>query len=325
MLNKNIFTNEVEMEATRVGFGKALVDLGEEDKTVAALCADLTESVQMHLFKERFASRFVEVGITEQNMAAVASGMAAMGMKPFISSYAMFSPGRNWEQIRTTICYNDSKVIIAGAHAGLSVGPDGGTHQALEDIALMRVIPNITVLSPADSREAYLMTKLAKDIPGPVYIRLAREKSAKIFSDEYGQVNLKKPEILFSSIETHAKKVCILATGPIIFNALLAAKKLAEQNIQVVLVNISCIKPLPEEAIFRLANVYKTFITVEEHQAFGGMGSAVAEFLSSATGHNKVIRMGVKDRFGQSGTVGELYGEYGLTVDDIINTCLENI
>lgn len=324
MLNKNLFTKDVEMEATRVGFGKALLELGDEDRNVAAVCADLTESVQMHWFKEKFAARFVEVGITEQNMAALASGMSAMGMIPYISSYAMFSPGRNWEQIRTTIVYNDRKVVIAGAHAGLSVGPDGGTHQALEDIALMRVMPNMTVLSPADSREAYLMTKLAKDIKGPVYIRLAREKSAKIFTDEYSKINLDKPEVVFSSSESKARKVCILATGPILYNAMLAAKDLNDKGIQVVVVNISCIKPLPESAILRLASTYKVLVTLEEHQVIGGMGSAVSELVSEHASA-KVVRMGVRNRFGQSGKVDELYREYGLTADDIINTCLENI
>ena len=324
MLNKNLFTKDIEMEATRVGFGKALLELGDEDRNVAAVCADLTESVQMHWFKEKFAARFVEVGITEQNMAALASGMSAMGMIPYISSYAMFSPGRNWEQIRTTIAYNDRKVVIAGAHAGLSVGPDGGTHQALEDIALMRVMPNMTVLSPADSREAYLMTKLAKDIKGPVYIRLAREKSAKIFTDEYSKIDLDKPEVVFSSSESKARKVCILATGPILYNAMLAAKDLNDKGVQVVVVNISCIKPLPESAILRLSSAYKVLVTLEEHQVIGGMGSAVSELISEHASA-KVVRMGVRNRFGQSGKVDELYREYGLTVDDIINTCLENI
>lgn len=324
MLNKNLFGEGQEMKATREGFGIALRDLGDEDRNVVALCADLTESVQMHLFKEKFASRFVEVGITEQNMAAMASGMAAMGTIPFIASYAMFNPGRNWEQIRTTIAYNNRKVVIVGAHAGLSVGPDGGTHQAIEDIALMRVMPNMTVLSPCDAREAYIMTKLAKDIQGPVYIRLAREKTPIIFSDDYKDINILKPEVLFASAESHAKKVCIFSTGPIVYEALLAARELSKKDIQVAVVNISCIKPLPDEAIIRFASQYKNIITLEEHQIVGGMGSAVCELLAERH-PTKVIRMGIQNRFGQSGTSVELFREYGIDKDSIIKTCLENI
>lgn len=324
MLNKNLFTTEQEMKAAREGFGLALRDIGDEDNKVVALCADLTESVQMHLFKEKFASRFVEVGITEQNMAAMASGMAAMGTMPFIASYAMFNPGRNWEQIRTTIAYNNQKVVIVGAHAGLSVGPDGGTHQAVEDIALMRVMPNMTVLSPCDAREAYLMTRLAHDIDGPVYIRLAREKSPVIFSDEYKKIDTKSPVVVFASPEPHAKKVCIFVTGPIIYEALLAARELEKKDIQVAVVNISVIKPLPDEAIVRFASQYKNIITLEEHQKAGGMGSAVCELLADRH-PTKVIRMGIDNRFGQSGVSAELYKEYGISKDDIIKTCLENI
>lgn len=312
------------MKATREGFGLALRDLGDENSRVVALCADLTESVQMHLFKEKFASRFVEVGITEQNMAAMASGMAAMGTVPFIASYAMFNPGRNWEQIRTTIAYNNQKVVIVGAHAGLSVGPDGGTHQAIEDIALMRVMPNMTVLSPCDAREAYIMTRLAHDIDGPVYIRLAREKSPVIFTDEYKSIKISKPEVLFATAESHAKKVCIFATGPIVYEALLAARELEKKNIQVAVVNISVIKPLPDEAIVRFATQYKNIITIEEHQKIGGMGSAVSELLSERL-PTKVIRMGIDNMFGQSGTSAELFREYGIDSESIIKTCLENI
>lgn len=211
-----------------------------------------------------------------------------------------------------------------GAHAGLSVGPDGGTHQAVEDIALMRVMSNMTVLSPCDAREAYLMTRLAHDIDGPVYIRLAREKSPVIFSDEYKKIDTKSPVVVFASPEPHAKKVCIFATGPIIYEALLAARELEKKDIQVAVVNISVIKPLPDEAIVRFASQYKNIITLEEHQKVGGMGSAVCELLSDRH-PTKVIRMGIDNRFGQSGVSAELYKEYGISKDDIIKTCLENI
>lgn len=325
MLNKNIFDKEkLELKATREGFGEALVNLGKNNNKIVAVCADLTESVQMLEFKNRFSSRFIEVGVAEQNMAALASGMAAMGVIPFISSYAMFNPGRNWEQIRTTIAYNNQKVIIAGSHAGLSVGPDGGTHQALEDIALMRVMPNMTVLSPCDAREAYLMTQLAVNIPGPVYVRLAREKTPMIFSDEYTDININKAEPVFVSTNILSKKICIFATGPIIYEALLAAKELESKSVQVAVVNISCIKPLPEQSIIRFADSYKNIITIEEHQVAGGMGGAVCELLASL-GNAKVFRMGIENRFGQSGTSSELYKEYKISKDDIIQKCLEII
>ena len=179
-LNPKIFDKDVEQLPIRKGFGEGLVLAAEKNKNVVGLCADLTESTMMHLFKNKFPERFVEIGVAEQNLASVASGMAAMGKIPFISSYAMFSPGRNWEQIRTTICYNDRKVIIAGSHAGISVGPDGGTHQAIEDIAITRVIPNITVISPCDAIEAKKATLACLDVTTPVYLRLAREKTPVI-------------------------------------------------------------------------------------------------------------------------------------------------
>ena len=228
MLKKNII-NEiekggVEMRSTREGFGDALLQLGKENLEVVALCADLTESVQMHKFKEAYPHRFFQMGVAEQNMASVASGMSAMGCVPFIASYAMFNPGRNWEQIRTTICYNDRKVIIVGAHAGLSVGPDGGTHQALEDIAIMRAVPNMTIFSPADYTEAYKLTLLAYSVPGPVYLRLAREKSPVIFENNY-EPKMGQGEIVYTSKISGHNKVGIIATGPILCEALKAVKE----------------------------------------------------------------------------------------------------
>ena len=199
-LNQNLFTEKIEEALIRKGFGEGLLIAGEKDNRVVALCADLTDSTQMKSFKEKFSERFIEMGVAEQNLASVASGMASMGKVPVISSYAMFSPGRNWEQIRTTICYNDRKVIIAGSHAGVSVGPDGGTHQALEDIALMRVIPNMTVVIPCDAIEARKATIMALDnkIKTPVYIRLAREKTPVITSED-SPFKIGKASIFFES------------------------------------------------------------------------------------------------------------------------------
>ncbi len=306
---------EKNMKATREGFGEALLEVGFDER-VMAICADLTESVQMHKFRDAYPLRFLEVGIAEQNMAGVASGLAASGMIPFMASYAAFNPGRNWEQIRTTICYNNQKVIVVGAHAGLSVGPDGGTHQALEDIALMRVLPNITVLSPADAVEAKALTKLAKDVAGPVYIRLAREKSPIIFAENYQPV-IGKPEIVFVSKIESAKKVGIIATGPILAEALLAAEELEKQNISVSVMNMHTIKPIDESAVIRFANANKTLVTVEESQVAGGLGSAISEILS-AHRPTHIHMVGVKNRYGQSGTRRELYREYEIDKEAIV-------
>ena len=336
MLNKNIY-NEIiikksedlesldmsrfEMRATREGFGDALVLLGSEHDDVVALCADLTESVQMHKFKDLFPERFFEVGIAEQNMASVASGMSAMNKVPFIASYAMFSPGRNWEQIRTTICYNDRKVVIVGAHSGLSVGPDGGTHQALEDIAIMRAVPNITILSPCDYEQAYNMTKLAYSIDGPVYLRLTREKTPVLY-DNSQDINTSS-DIIYSSNIDSSLKVGIIATGPIIFEALLAAKEIEKENIQVQILNVKCIKPLDQTVIINFArNNNRKLVTVEEHQKIGGLGSAVSEVLSEQL-PSLIYRVGVDNRFGQSGTSSELYREYNIDKESIKNKIRE--
>lgn len=314
MINKNVFDEkEVKMEATREGFGRALLDLGKENSKVVALTADLCESVKMDKFKEAYPKRFFEVGVAEQNMAGVASGMAAMGLIPFMASYAMFSPGRNWEQIRTTIAYNNQKVIIVGAHAGLSVGPDGGTHQALEDIAIMRAMPNVTVFSPIDSVQAYAMTKEALNVPGPVYLRLAREKTPIIFAENY-KLDM-GGEIIYTSNLEH-KKVGIITTGPLSYEALQAAKIIEKENIGVTILNIHTIKPLDENLILRFAQAYKTLVVVEEAQKNGGLFSAVSEFLAEHK-PTPILSVAIKNRFGQSGIAKELYKEYEISRDHI--------
>jgi transketolase len=318
MLNKEIYTNKyenLEKKATREGFGDALLDLGKKYDNVVAFCADLTESTQMHKFKNEFPERFVQIGIAEQNMASVASGMSAMGFVPFIASYAVFSPGRNLEQIRTTVCYNNRKVIIVGAHAGLSVGPDGGTHQALEDIAIMRAMPNITILSPCDYYEAYQMTIQAYQIPGPVYIRITREKTPLIYSSDY-VAKIGKGEIIYLTKIESTKKVGIIVTGPIIYETLIAAQKLNQAGIEVNVLNINTIKNLDTNQIVLFAKNNKKIITVEEHQRVGGLGSMVSEILSQ--NHPTLMKIiGVKERFGQSGSTSELYKEYGLDSESI--------
>jgi transketolase len=301
---------DVEQVPIRKGFGEGLLAAGEADPNVVGLCADLTESTQMHFFKEKFPNRFIEMGVAEQNLVTVASGMAAMGKIPFVTSYAMFSPGRNWEQIRTTICYNDRPVKIAGSHAGISVGPDGGTHQALEDIALMRVIPRMVVLSPCDAIEAKKATIAAAKNNTPVYIRLAREKTPIITTNET-PFEIGKAELFFVPKEG-APSVGIIATGALVHEALRAAEALEQQGISVSVLNLSTIKPLDENVILSLAKDAGAIVTVEEHQKIGGMGSAVAEFLS--THHSVPIEcVGVDDQFGQSGTPAELIRHYSLS------------
>ena len=318
-LNPKLFDADVEQVPIRRGFGEGLLAAGEADERVVGLCADLTESTFMNLFKAKFPNRFIEMGVAEQNLATVASGMAAMGKIPFITSYAMFSPGRNWEQIRTTIAYNNVPVKIAGSHAGVSVGPDGGTHQALEDIALMRVIPRMVVLSPCDAIEARKATIAAAKTNTPVYIRLARESTPVITTDET-PFEIGKAQVLFNSKNVQGEslnKVGIIATGALVHEALKAAKELEGQGIAVSVLNLCTIKPLDEEAILNLAREAGALVTVEEHQIAGGMGSAIAE-LVAAKNPVPIEFIGVKDQFGQSGTPAELLEHYGLTSPHII-------
>lgn len=312
-LNTKMFDKGVEQIPIRQGFGEGLLAAGEKNPQVVGLCADLTESTKMNLFSEKFPNRFIQMGVAEQNMASVASGLAAMGKIPFISSYAMFSPGRNWEQIRTTICYNDRPVKIAGSHAGISVGPDGGTHQAIEDIALTRVIPRMIVISPCDAIEAKKATLASADTGTPVYIRLAREKTP-VMTTEETPFQIGKAEIFWIS---DMPKVGIIATGALLHRAILAAKELEEKGILVEVMNLSTIKPLDEETIIKFARKTGKIVTVEEHQIQGGMGSAVAECLAK----NFPVPMefiGVDDLFGQSGTPDELIEHYGMDTKSII-------
>ena len=311
-LNPKIFDKDVEQVPIRKGFGEGLVLAAEKNKNVVGLCADLTESTMMHLFKNKFPERFVEIGVAEQNLASVASGMSAMGKIPFISSYAMFSPGRNWEQIRTTICYNDRKVIIAGSHAGVSVGPDGGTHQAVEDIAITRVIPNITIISPCDAIEAKKATLACLDVKTPVYLRLAREKTPVMTTDETPFV-VGKAQTFYEANKALLKKeridVGIIATGSLVFKAIMVARNLEKKGIAANVLNLSTIKPLDTEAILNLAKEAGAIVTVEEHQIAGGMGSAVAEFLAGSF-PVPIEFIGVQNKFGQSGTPDELIEYY---------------
>jgi transketolase len=324
-LNPKIFDTDVEQVPIRQGFGEGLLEAGKLDERVVGLCADLTESTKMNLFKDVFPNRFVQVGVAEQNLASVASGMAAMGKIPFISSYAMFSPGRNWEQIRTTIAYNDRGVIIAGSHAGISVGPDGGTHQAIEDIAITRVIPNMIVISPCDSIEAKKATMALAKLGKPAYLRLAREKTPVITTVDT-PFEIGKAQVMYDpSTELRAGKadVGIIATGALLHKALIVAKEMTDKAItgdgaRIKVLNLATIKPLDEQAIINLAKECGAIVTVEEHQVAGGMGSAVAECLAKYYPVPMEF-IGVKDLFGQSGTPAELIAHYGMDVSDIEN------
>lgn len=313
-LAANVFDKPDE-KPTRDGFGRALLELGEKNKDVVALCADLAESTRMLAFKEKYPSRYIELGVAEQNLATVASGLANYGKIPFIASYATFSPGRNNEQIRTTISLNNFPVKIVGSHAGVSVGPDGATHQALEDIALMRVQPNMTVLSPCDEIEAYKATFAAAEIKGPVYLRLAREKTPIITTAET-PFEVGKAQVLWRPTDKREKpRVAIFATGPIIYNALLAAREL-ETELPMTVVNVHTIKPLDTHTIVEIAQTAGAVVTVEEHQIAGGFGSAVAETLAEAA-PMPLEFVGVRDRFGQSGEPKELLEHYGMGVAHI--------
>lgn len=315
-LNPKLYKLDVEQVPIRKGFGEGFLGVGTEDSRIVGLCADLTESTQMHLFAKQFPERYVQIGIAEQNLASVASGLAAMGKIPFLTSYAMFSPGRNWEQIRTTICYNDRNVKIVGSHAGVSVGPDGGTHQAIEDIAITRVIPRMTVVVPCDSLEAKKATWQLARWGGPAYLRLAREKSPVVTTEEsffeIGKANVLRDP----SADGGHPQVAIIACGQMVYNAMMAANDLAQSGLEVTVVNLHTIKPLDGETILKVASQAGAVVTVEEHQKRGGMGSAVAEFLVE---HHPVPMelVGVDDLFGQSGTPTELIEHYGLGISHI--------
>lgn len=305
-LSSKIGHDDVDKEPIRKGFGKGLKEAGDQNENIVALCADLTESTQMHLFRDAHPSRFIEVGVAEQNLVTVAAGMAAMGKIPFISSYAAFSPGRNWEQIRTTVSLNDRPVKIVGSHAGISVGPDGATHQMLEDIALMRVLPNMVVVVPGDSVEAKKATLALAVSDNPGYIRLARE-ATPIFTTENTPFELGKAYVL-----REGGDITLLGTGSMTYECLVAARLLAAEGIDAEVVHVPTIKPLDHETI--LASIKKTgrAISVEEAQIAGGLGGAVAELLSESY-PAPLRRMGIKDRFGESGKPEELMEHFGLT------------
>ena len=309
-INPNLFNDNVESAPNRNGYGDGLKEAGTLDERIVALAADLTGSTKTNVFADAFPNRFVQVGIAEQSMASVASGMAAMGKIPFIASYAMFSPGRSWEQVRTTIAYNGSNVKIVGAHSGVSVGPDGATHQAIEDIAIMRVIPRMVVIAPCDALEAKRATLAIAKYVGPVYMRLARENTP-IITTPGTPFEMGKAEVYLSRNKEHKKSVGIIATGTILYHALVAGKVLNERGIGASVMNMATVKPLDTKALALFAKEHDLIVTVEEHQRAGGLGSAVSDYLSEVQ-PKWVLRMGVDDKFGQSGTPEELLSHYNI-------------
>lgn len=321
-MNKTLKFPSTEARATRDGFGEGLILAGEKDERVVALCADLTESTRMEGFAKKFPGRFIEVGVAEQNLATIASGLANYGKIPFAASYAAFCPGRNWEQIRTTAALNDVPVKIVGAHAGISVGPDGATHQMLEDIALMRVMPNMIVVVPADSIEARKATLALAKNNKPSYLRLGREKTP-VFTTSETPFEIGRAEVF-----RQGSDVTVIACGPLVYEALKAAdSSAASQNegvrkVSCEVINCHTIKPLDAETILRSAQKTKRVVTVEEHQINGGLGGAVAELLSENF-PVKIKRVGMPDHFGESGEPEELLQKWGLDAEGIMKAIVD--
>lgn len=302
----NIGAADIKGEPIRAGFGRGLLAAGKADDAIVGLCADLTESTRMQPFAEAFPARYIEIGVAEQNLVTVATGMAAMGKRPFVSSYAAFCPGRDWEQIRTTICLNDQPVTIVGSHAGVSVGPDGATHQMLEDVALMRVLPNMIVVAPGDSVEAEKATIALAGVKKPSYLRLARE-ATPIFTTPETPFELGKAYVV-----REGSDITLFGTGTMTYQALLAAETLQAQGISAEVIHMPTIKPLDAETV--LASVRKTgrAIATEEGQIAAGFGSAIAELLGEQ--HPVPLqRIGMRDHFGESGEPQELLDAFGLT------------
>jgi len=321
----NILEKEkLEAKPTRDGFGLGVVEAGKKDPNVVVICADLSESTRAQMFQKEFPNRYVEVGVAEQNMATVAAGMALAGKVPFIASYAAFSPGRNNEQIRTTISLNNTNVKIMGAHAGVSVGPDGATHQALEDMGLMRLQPNMKVFAPCDLWEAKKIVEIIAQIYGPCYMRFAREKTPVLTTAET-PFAIGKAQLFWTAKGGSASggesakdkvDVVIFACGPLVHESLLAAAELEKAGLGVEVYDNPSVKPLDEKTILAAARRARAVVTAEEHQVTGGLGGAIAEFL----GENHpvpVIKVGVKDRFGESGEPDELMVKFGLVAKDI--------
>lgn len=315
-LNPHIGSPDIEQEPIRMGFGRGLLEAGRRDERVLALCADLTDSTQMSLFKKEFPDRFVEVGIAEQNLAAAAAGMARAGRIPFTSSYAAFSPGRCWEQIKTTSCLNELPVKTVGSHAGLITGPDGATHQMLEDIGLMRIMPGMVVLCPGDSLEAEKATIAMAAHESACYLRLARDKTP-IFSTPDSPFEIGRAYVL-----REGSDVSLVGTGTMTYELLVAAEDLAGQGISAEVVHVPTVKPLDTETLLASARKTGCVVTAEEGQVAGGLGGAVAELLGEHA-PMPVKRLGVQDRYGETGGPRELLEAFELTGEHLARKAAE--
>ncbi len=311
MIKEHLSINNQEKVAVRDGYGKALLEIGEKNRNVVVLTGDLAESTRTQWFREKFPERFFEVGVAEQNMMGISAGLALSGKIPFASSFAVFSPGRSWDQLRVSVAYSEANVKIFGGHAGVSTGEDGATHQALEDIAITRVLPNLTVIVPCDWLEMKKATIASAEAKGPVYLRGGREKVATI-TTERTPFTIGKAEIF-----REGRDIAIIACGLMVYEALLAAEELAREGIQATVINCHTIKPIDAKTIIMAARKTGAIVTAEEHQIYGGLGSAVAEVVSE--NHPVPIRMvGVIDTFGESGQPDKLLKKYGLTKTEII-------
>lgn len=310
MLNKNLFLNEKmfddnkELSPTRDGYGHGLVELAEKESNIVVLSADLTESTRSEEFAKKFPERFFEIGVAEQNMAAIAAGLGVSGKTAFISSYATFSPGKNWETLRTTAVYNNANVKIAGHHSGLMTGPDGATHQATEDLSSTRAWPGIQIIVPCDSLEAKRATVFAGLTYGPFYLRFTRDKTVIMTTEKTPFDG--KIQVFWESQNPQA---VIFGTGYLLYQALLAAKELEEEGLNVLVANVSSIKPIDEKTIIELSKQTGAVVSVEDHQVAGGLGGAIAEVLAK----NQPTPMefiGLQDTFGESGTPDQLIKKY---------------
>ncbi len=317
MIRTTLFTKQL-VDSTRKGFGRGLIKAGEVDEDIWAITADLGGSTSINAFKDKFPERFVQVGVAEQNLATVASGIASMNKLVFATSFAAFNPGRNWEQIRTTICYNDQPVIIVGTHTGLGVGEDGATHQALEDIGLMRILPNMQVVVPCDAIQAEKATKELAKQRSPAYLRLTRQNSPLI------TMASTKFKIGDAQVFQEGKDIVIFSAGPVIYEGLKAANELKKKGLSAAVINVHTIKPLDEKTIIKYAKKCECFITLEDHQVQGGLGSAISECLAK-NNPTKGKFIGIQNSFGESGNSDELYWKYGLTSDRIITTAMKLI
>lgn len=306
---------EIVKQSTRDGFGKALLELGEENKDIVVLSADLTESVRAHWFRDKFPERFVSHGVAEQDMIGAAAGLALSGKIPFATTFGAFAAGRAWDQVRVSVAYMNLNVNIAGTHGGISVGGDGATHQALEEIALMRILPHMTVVVPADGPEAFEATKQAASTLGPVYLRLGRESVPGI--DQKDKFEIGKARVL-----TGGNDITIIGCGCMVAAALEAGAELKDQGIEARVINLHTIKPIDTDTIVKAANETGAVITAEEHSIFGGMGSAVAEVLAEKSPVPMKL-MGIRDQFGVSGKPADLFKYFKLTKDDIVKEAKE--